>query len=169
MKGMMIAILMGVSGCGKTTVGQALAHRHGFTFVDADDHHPDANVAKMKRGEPLTDMDRRPWLDALNALLRRARERGEPTVLACSALRQAYRERVAQDLPRDALRWVFLQASEQTIQQRLHARRGHFMPAALMRSQFDTLEPPAAEAVVIDADQPTDVVVAAVEAEFGLR
>ncbi|MFA9479802.1 gluconokinase [Phycisphaerales bacterium AB-hyl4] len=166
----MIIILMGVSGSGKTTVGQALASRHNCTFIDADDHHPPANIARMRRGEPLTDADRYPWLDNLNAQLRQAHAVSQPTVLACSALRQAYRDRLARELPPAALRWVFLQVSPQRIQQRMSQRADHFMPPSLMQSQFDALESPQAsdDTIVIDADQPVADVLAAVESSLGL-
>ncbi|MEX0654353.1 MAG: gluconokinase [Phycisphaeraceae bacterium] len=163
----MIVIVMGVSGCGKTTVGQALAGRLGLTFLDADDHHPAANVAKMSRGEALTDADRGPWLDALNRLLRQAAAEGRSVALACSALRRAYRDRLTAGLPAAAVRWVYLRADEAVIAGRMQGRRDHFMPVSLLRSQFQTLEEPGDEAVVVDAGQPAEAVVAAVEQQLG--
>lgn len=133
-------VLMGVSGCGKTTVGEALALRLGWSFHDADDHHPAANIAKMRAGQALDDADRRPWLDRLNALLRDCVARGRPPVLACSALRQSYRERLAEGL--DGVLFVHLSGSFELIAGRLAARAHRYMPASLLRSQFDALEPP---------------------------
>lgn len=163
----MIIILMGVSGCGKTTVGQAMARRHGLRLLDGDDYHPPANVAKMSRGEPLTDADRWPWLATLNAMLRDHAAAGEDVALACSALRQVYRDKLSEGLG-DAVRWVHLAADEAVIRQRLaDGRPGHFMPPALLRSQIDTLEPPA-DALTVDVGQPADQVVTAIEHGLGL-
>ena len=138
---------MGVSGTGKTTVGRLLAQRLGWPFLDADDYHPPANVEKMRGGTPLTDEDRWPWLDRLNALLREQQAAGRSAVLGCSALKQKYRDRLAADL--EDVRWVHLKGSFELIESRLKARRGHYMPAALLRSQFAALEEPIA-AIVAD-------------------
>ncbi len=141
---------MGVSGVGKTTVGKRLAERLGAQFLEGDDFHPAANVAKMRRGEPLDDDDRRPWLEALAAELARHAAAGESVVLTCSALRRSYR-----DLLRSggaAIRFVYLAAEPAFIRKRLAGRQGHFMPAALLDSQFATLEEPdASEAIRVDA------------------
>lgn len=145
-------VLMGVAGCGKTTVGERLAARLGWTFLDADDYHPPANVEKMRSGHPLTDEDRWPWLDRLNQLLRD----GGSTVLACSALKQKYRDRIAAGVA--DIRWVHLAGSFGLIESRLAARKGHYMPAALLASQFETLEPPGA-ALSLDVTDPPDVLV----------
>lgn len=145
-------VLMGVAGCGKTTVGKRLAARLGWTFLDADDYHPPANVEKMRGGHPLTDEDRWPWLDRLNQLLRD----GGATVLACSALKQKYRDRIAAGVP--DIRWVHLAGSFALIESRLAARKGHYMPAALLASQFETLEPPGA-ALTLDVAEPPEVLV----------
>jgi carbohydrate kinase (thermoresistant glucokinase family) len=132
-------VVMGVSGCGKSSVAQSLAERVGGVFLDADDFHPRANKDRMAAGIPLTDDDRWSWLDILNAELRR---RGAETVfLACSALRQVYRDRLAAGLP--DLKIIYLQGSKELIGGRLRARAGHFMPPALLDSQFATLEEPA--------------------------
>jgi gluconokinase len=149
----MIVVLMGVSGCGKTTVGELLARQLGWRYLDADDHHPPENVEKMRAGTPLTDADRWPWLDRLNGLLRERQAAGENVVLACSALRRAYRERIAQGLA--DIRWVHLSGSFDLIAARLQARKHRYMPATLLRSQFGTLEPPA-DALVIDITDPPD-------------
>ena len=137
---------MGVSGSGKTTLGRALAEELGWTFLDADDFHPPANVAKMAAGAALSDEDRWPWLDRLADELRTLDGRGRHVVLACSALKQAYRDRLKRA---GELRWAYLRGDAATIEPRLAARRGHYMPASLLASQFATLEEPA-EAIVID-------------------
>jgi gluconokinase len=143
----MIAVLMGVSGCGKTTVGRLLCERLGWRFLDADDFHPPANVEKMRSGVPLNDEDRWPWLDRLNELLRDEQAAGENCVLACSALKQKYRDRLAAHVA--GVRWVHLKGTQDLIAARLQARRGHYMPPTLLQSQFAALEPPA-EALVVD-------------------
>lgn len=157
-------IVMGVSGCGKSTVARALAGKLSVAFWDADDYHPPTNVEKMRRGEALTDDDREPWLETLNQLLRGSSESGESGgggVLACSALRRAYRHRLAADLDPPP-RFVHLAADFETIHRRMK-QRDHFMPADLLQSQFETLEPPTAdEALVLDAALPVDQLVAAV-------
>jgi gluconokinase len=149
----MIVVLMGVSGCGKTTVGELLARRLGWRYLDADDHHPPENVQKMRAGTPLTDTDRWPWLERLNALLRERQSTGDNVVLACSALRRIYRERLARGL--DDVRWVHLAGSFDLIASRLQARMHRYMPATLLRSQFETLEPPT-DALVVDITDPPE-------------
>lgn len=149
-------VVMGVQGCGKTSVGQALARRLGARFVDADDFHPPANVEKMRAGTPLDDTDRAPWLARLNAVLRHSVAKGEPVVLACSALKARYRATLAERLP--TLRVVHLSGSYELIAARLAQRQHRYMPPGLLRSQFDALEPPA-EAIVVDVDAPVDAIV----------
>ena len=134
---------MGVSGAGKTTIGQAVASELGWRFIDADDYHPAANVAKMARGEPLGDEDRWPWLDRLNSILKRE----EKAVLACSALKERYRQRLAEGIAR--IEWVYLKGDFDLIRSRLGERRHRYMPASLLESQFAALEPPA-QAIVVD-------------------
>jgi len=153
-----IVLLMGVSGCGKTTVGQALARKLGWRFLDADDFHPEANVAKMARGVALTDDDRWPWFDRIVAEMRRLTALGEHAVVACSALKQAYRDRLAAG---GDVRVVYLKGDAATIEPRLALRRGHFMPASLLPSQFATLEEPA-DAIVVDTRVPVAAQVAAI-------
>ena len=153
----MILVLMGVSGCGKTTVGEILGKQLGWDFNDADDFHPPSNVAKMRAGHALTDDDRWPWLDRLNALLRASELDGKNTILACSALRQVYRDRLEQGCK--DVRWFYLKGSFELIQSRLAARKGHYMNPALLQSQFATLEEPA-NAIVIDIAPAADVLAA---------
>ena len=151
-------VVMGVSGCGKTAVGSRLAQRLGARFIDADDLHPAANVEKMRAGIPLEDADRAPWLSLLNVRLREAAAAGEPVVLACSALKQRYRDTLAAGVP--ALCFVHLAGSRELIAARLAARQHRYMPTTLLDSQFATLEPPTG-AIVIDVALPLE---AAVEA-----
>lgn len=141
-------IVMGVSGCGKSTVGPKLAAGLGWPFEDGDAFHPPANVAKMSAGTPLTDADRWPWLAAIAARIARARAGGTGVVIGCSALKRAYRDAL-RDGHRD-LRFLHLAGSPELIASRQAARRGHFMPASLMASQFATLEPPAGEPDAIE-------------------
>ena len=131
---------MGVSGAGKSAIGSALAAHLGWRFLDADDYHPEANVARMAAGTALQDEDRWPWLARLNAMLREDDARGASAVLACSALRQAYRDRLASGLSRVDV--VFLNGSAALIRERLADRRHRYMPASLLDSQFAALEPP---------------------------
>lgn len=149
-------VLMGVSGSGKSAVGEALARRMGWRFHDADDFHPAANVEKMRAGRALDDDDRGPWLDRLNSLLRHSAAKGEPVVLACSALRQNYRDRLAARVP--GVRFVHLSGSFELISARLAQRRHRYMPASLLRSQFETLEAPV-DAMVADVALPVDELV----------
>jgi carbohydrate kinase (thermoresistant glucokinase family) len=144
----MIVVVMGVSGAGKTTVGSALADALGCEFLDADEFHPPENVAKMAAATPLTDADRRPWLDRLNSELRAREFRGHCAVLACSALKEAYRARLTKDIGKARL--VHLRGNIEFIRARMATRKHKYMPAALLQSQFDTLEPPK-DALEIDA------------------
>lgn len=149
----MIVIVMGVTGVGKTTVGQLVAQQAGWDYYDADDFHTPANVEKMRGGTPLTDDDRWPWLDRLNEVLRDSESKNTSAVLACSALKESYRERLERGL-RD-VRWVFLKGPVELIASRLHARKGHYMNPALLQSQFDALEPPR-DALMIEVDEEPD-------------
>jgi gluconokinase len=146
----MIVVVMGVSGSGKTTLGQSLAARLGCAFIDADDHHPKENVAKMAAGLPLEDADRRPWLEALNALLR---AQAQDVVLACSALKQAYRARLCEGIA--DCRLVYMKGSNEQIRARLAERRHRYMPASLLESQFAALEPPD-DAITVDVGEPLE-------------
>jgi gluconokinase len=160
-----IVILMGVTGCGKTTVGKMLAEACGWDFHDADDFHPAQNVAKMKGGTPLQDEDRWPWLERLNAFLLESERQGESLVLACSALKQSYRERLARGCA--AARFVFLDGDRELIHARLLVRKGHYMNPALLDSQFATLERPQ-DALRLDVAQTPAALVRSVCSEFGL-
>ena len=154
----MIVVVMGVCGCGKTTVGQALAAAVAWPFFDADAFHPPANVAKMAAGVPLTDEDRAPWLDRLAAEMGAIERAGGNAVLACSALKAAYRDRLA---VAGDVRFVHLKGDRATIASRVAARTGHYMPAALVDSQFADLEPPV-DAIEIDVVLPVAEQVAAI-------
>ncbi|MCA3322244.1 MAG: gluconokinase [Roseomonas sp.] len=157
-------IVMGVSGSGKSTIGALLAEKLGWPFADADGFHPAANVAKMASGQPLTDADRWPWLDAIAAHIATARQAAQPVVVACSALRRAYRERLRAG--HNDLLFLHLAGAPEVIAKRQAARQGHFMPPSLMASQFATLEDPAAEADAVTISvlsSPHDVVAAALE------
>lgn len=150
----MIIVAMGVSGSGKTTLGRALARELGAEFLEGDRFHPEANVAKMSRGEPLEDADRWPWLDRLAEELARIRQAGGTAVLACSALKRAYRDRLRRGAPE--LRLLFLKGDKALIRERLRARAQHFMPPGLLDSQFASLEEPGPDEspIVIDVTPP---------------
>ncbi len=153
-------IVMGVSGSGKTTIGEALAHKLGFSFEDGDSYHPAPNVAKMHSGIPLTDEDRRPWLHAIAQAIDRKAEADTPFVIACSALKRAYREILVHG--REDVRIVYLKGSRDLIAGRLALRTDHFMPAALLDSQFATIEEPLPEerVITVDIDASVDDIVA---------
>lgn len=149
----MVVIVTGVAGAGKTTVGRMLAEELGWRFFDADDYHAPENVRRMEAGVPLTDEHREEWLGELEALVRTLLEQGENGVLACSALRAGYRDRLQRAggaaLER-LVRFVFLEVSPVEARRRVSGRAGHYMPASLTDSQFATLEPPD-DALVLDA------------------
>jgi gluconokinase len=156
-----IVVVMGVAGVGKTTVGRRLAASLGWEFHDADDFHSPASVAKMHAGVPLTEADRAAWLARLRALVEQLARDGRSAVLACSALRRAHREQLTP--PGADVRFVHLTGDPALIRARLAARRGHFMPAALLDSQLATLEPPD-DAVTVDVTPPVDEIVATIRA-----
>ena len=149
-------IVMGVSGSGKSTIGEKLAQRLAFSYEDGDKFHPPANVAKMSAGQPLTDEDRWPWLQAIADEIDRICLAREHAVIACSALKRAYRDVLVHG--RNDVRIVYLQGSQQLIADRLAQRKGHFMPPGLLDSQFKTLEPPDASehAVTVSIDGAVD-------------
>ena len=135
-------IVMGVSGSGKSTIADKLAERLGWSYEDGDKFHPASNVAKMSAGHPLTDEDRWPWLQAIADEIDRVCRAGEHVVIACSALKRAYRDILVHG--RSDVRIVYLKGTQELIADRLAARKGHFMPPGLLDSQFKTLEPPDA-------------------------
>ena len=162
----MVLVLMGVSGSGKTTVGKLLAAQLGWEYVEADDFHPAANVEKMRAGVPLTDDDRRPWLDALRLKVDLLCESGTDAVLACSALKHAYQDYLERDEP-GCVRYVYLHGTEAQIRDRLAARKGHFMNPALLHSQFAALEPPE-DALRVEIGASSEAVVAEIRRGLGL-
>ena len=155
---------MGVCGCGKTTIGRALAEDLGWPFHDADDFHPDANVAKMAAGKALDDTDRWPWLDRMVAAMQSAQSNGGHAVLACSALKQSYRDRLQRA---GNVRFVYMHGDVETIAARLAVRSHRYMPASLLPSQFATLEEPA-DALVVDIRQSPEAQVRCVRAHYAL-
>jgi len=162
----MVIVVMGVSGSGKTTVGRALANDVQAEFRDADDFHPTKNIEKMARGIPLTDEDRGPWLDALRTLIDERRTRPEILVLACSALTRRIRRRLG--LGRGGVHVVHLEGSETLLEERMRERRPrHFMPPELLASQLALLERPE-HALVLDAAQPVDRLVAEIRHTLSL-
>jgi gluconokinase len=150
---------MGVAGSGKSTVGRLLAERLGWPFLDGDDLHPAENVEKMRRGIPLTDADRLPWLERMKELAAGCLSRGESAVLACSALKESYRRILSGGDPR--VRFVYLRADPALLASRLEKRTGHFFARTLLDSQLAALEEPA-EAIVVDASQPAEAAVRAI-------
>jgi gluconokinase len=152
----MIVVLFGVSGAGKTTIGRLLAEDLGWKFYDADEFHPASNVKKMRQGIALTDANRWPWLENLRELLKGGIARKENLVLACSALKEEYRDYLHIS---DKIKWVFLKGEYQLITGRLQHRREHFMNSNLLQDQFEVLEEPTRGAVVVDVDAtPTRIV-----------
>ncbi|HTB80084.1 MAG TPA: gluconokinase [Opitutaceae bacterium] len=161
----MIILLMGVAGSGKTTIGRLLAAELGWSFRDADDFHPPANIAKMAAGHPLTDTDRSPWLAAIRTHIDVCLARGENAVLTCSALKDSYRRTVMADPARVKL--VHLNGDFALILQRLGRRQDHFMKETMLQSQFEALEPPR-DALILDVAQPPEKLVADIRTAFGL-
>jgi carbohydrate kinase (thermoresistant glucokinase family) len=157
-----VVVVTGVSGTGKTTVGKALAARLGWTFQEGDDFHPQGNIAKMTSGIPLDDADRAPWLARVEAWISGQLAKGESGVIACSALKRSYRAALVRG--RDDVILIYLRGSRALIARRLKARRGHFMPPALLDSQLAALEAPGpAETPIVDAiDRPIPVQVEAI-------
>jgi len=150
---------MGVSSSGKSTIGQALGQRLGWRFEDGDSFHPPANVAKMSAGHPLTDEDRWPWLQAIADEIGRCRAAGEHIIIACSALKKAYRAILVGG--HDDVRMVYLSGSQELIGDRMSHREGHFMPPGLLASQFATLEPPTPDEhpITVSVDAPVAAIV----------
>ena len=147
---------MGVAGSGKTAVGTRAAQRLGWVFLDADNFHPKPNVEKMRHGVPLTDEDRKPWLERLHEELKNRLNAGISLILACSALKESYRSLLHQGLP--AIKFVYLNVDHDTVLDRLRHRQAHFFPKELLDSQFATLEPPK-DAIQVNANLELDNVV----------
>jgi gluconokinase len=160
----MIVIVMGTTGSGKTTIGNLLAKRMGWEFVDADDFHPPANVEKMKQGIPLTDADREPWLKALHDKIVEWNTEKRNVVLACSALKQSYRDELRAS---PGVKFVYLKGSYELFSERVLARKGHFAKQDLLASQFATLEEPK-DAITVDAARPPEEIVSEVRKQLGL-
>jgi gluconokinase len=163
----MIIVIFGVSGAGKTTMGKMLAEQLEWRFLEADDFHPAANIEKMHNGRPLTDEDRWPWLDLLRKQIEQLLSAGENAVLACSALKRAYRHRLRIS---DEVKFVFLRGDYALVEKQLRSRHGHFMNAALLESQFDDLEqpPPGENVLTIDLGRTPEEIVERIEAKLNL-
>lgn len=164
-----VLVVMGVAASGKSTVGRILAERTGWPFLDADDLHSSESVARMAAGIPLTDADRRPWLDRVAAWIAARRAAGESGIVACSALKRAYRDRLREADP--GLRLVYLRADREHIVDRLSRRAGHFFPPVLARAQFDDLEEPGPDeaAIIVPMGQTPGDEVDTVLAALGRR
>jgi gluconokinase len=160
----MVVIVMGVTGAGKTTIGRALASALGWEFHDGDDLHTDASKRKMHRGIALDDSDRAPWLMTIRKLIEAMLANGRNGVVACSALKQAYRDEIVVD-PR-TVRFVYLKGSKEAIAARLRDRAGHFMNPDLLQSQFDTLEEPH-DAIVVDVSEAPEAIVSDIRSQLG--
>ena len=161
----MAIVLMGVSGCGKTRIGEALTQTMGWPFYDGDDYHPKANIDKMSQGMPLNDVDRQPWLEELHKIIREHLDRGIDVIVSCSALKAKYRETLRGDL--ETVRFVHLAGSAELIYERLQHRNGHFMKAEMLQSQFADLEIPQ-DALSVSIDQPVNKVVAEIVEKLNL-
>jgi gluconokinase len=161
----MIILVMGVSGSGKTTIGQLLAESLGWQFSDADSFHSPENIEKMRHGIPLTDVDRVPWLQALQTAIKTWLDHQTNVVLACSALRESYRKQLVLD--GDRIHVIYLKGSHELIQQRLHQRHHHYMGENLLNSQFETLEEPT-NAVFIDIAQSPQAIVQSIRLQLNL-
>lgn len=161
MKVSVIIILMGVSGSGKTVVGEALAARLCWAFEDGDNWHPSSNIEKMRHGIALTDDDRAPWIRSLHDAIKKWIAEKRDVVLACSALREWYRKALREGVPhQESIRFVYLKGTYDEVDQRLRGRVGHFMPESLLKSQFAALEEPdPSEALVVDLAQPVSAIV----------
>lgn len=164
----MIVVLMGVTASGKTTIGKLLAAKAGWQFAEGDDYHSQANRDKMHRGVPLDDQDRAPWLASLHELLLGWGRSGMNGILACSALKQKYREELAREIPPENLRFAFLDVPRDELERRLANRKGHYMNPSLLQSQLDTLEVPK-DALRLDGTQAAEAIVEAILADPAIR
>ena len=151
-----IIFMMGVSGCGKTTIGKALAHELQLPFLEGDSFHPQKNIAKMASGQALNDADRKPWLQKINAAVKEKLSTG--CVVSCSALKISYRNILAELLPPERIHWIYLKGSHALTLERLQARKGHFMPSSLLQSQMDLLEETSSLTAISIAQTPTAIV-----------
>jgi len=158
----LVLIFMGVSGCGKTMVGTLFAKKTGAIFIEGDEYHPPENVEKMRRGIALTDMDRTEWLHTLRHIITRSLDRGAFTVMTCSALKAAYRDRLQDGDAR--IQFVHLTGPRALVEARLKARKNHFMPPTLLDSQLATLEPPANALTFSCERSPEEIVTALIQA-----
>lgn len=163
----MIIIIFGVSGAGKTTIGKLLGRELGWRFIEADDFHPAANIEKMRAGHPLNDKDRWPWLERLRQQIQRSLAAGENAVLACSALKRAYRARLHVS---EAVKFVFLRGDYALVEKQLRSRKGHFMNANLLQTQFDDLEDPQPHenVLTIDLGRTPEEIVEIIKAKLNL-
>jgi len=157
---------MGVSGCGKSTIGKGLARQLGWNFFDADDYHQPESIAKMADGIPLIDEDRAPWLASLHELITGCLKAGHPGVLACSALKERYRQQLLGNM--DGVQIVYLKGSYELIKARMASRAGHYLKLSLLQSQFDTLEEPQ-HALVVDASLPMNETIAQIIKKISRR
>ena len=162
----MVVIVMGVSGAGKSMIGNALATSLGWEFRDGDDLHSAENKRKMHRGVPLTDLDRAPWLLTVRTLIQSMLSSGRNGVVACSALKQSYRDRIIVDPA--LVKIVYLKGSQRLIAERLAGRTGHFMNPALLQSQFHALEEPV-DAIVVDVSAAPEAIVDTIKSQLGLQ
>jgi gluconokinase len=162
-----IVIIFGVSGAGKTTIGKLLAREIGWRFIEADDFHPTANIEKMHAGHPLTDEDRKPWLERLRQRIEQSLATGENAVLACSALKRAYRDRLRVS---EEVTFVFLRGDYALVEKQLRSRHGHFMNPELLQSQFDDLEEPQPDenALTVELGRTPQEIVEEIEAKLHL-
>lgn len=162
----MVVIVMGVTGAGKSTIGRALASSLGWEFHDGDDLHSDESIRKMRGGQPLTDLDRAPWILAVRQVVQAMLSSGVNGVVACSALKESYRDQIVGD--RASVKLVYLKGSQRLIEERLAGRIGHFINPELLQSQFDTLEEPEdRDAMVVDISAAPEAIVDAIRARLG--
>jgi len=159
-----IILLMGPAGAGKTTVGELLASQLGWEFADGDSFHSSANIKKMSRGEPLTDQDRLPWLQAIREVMVRWEEQGQNGIMACSALKGSYRETLRID---SSMKLVYLKGAYELLHKRLRSRKGHYAGAQLLASQLADLEEPA-DAITIDASLSPEKIAVEIRKQLGL-